>query len=226
MTFLLFFRLLFDVSKTFIRWWWAAVALTFATFWVCIGSTFTLCGSASDLYNFEKCGSEQALQDVRATYKYWCALNVGTDLVVIALPLTMLYNLQLRLSQKLTLAAVFSLAFLVAIVDIIRTVESLQDGTFSGVALWSSIEVTVAVIVASLPLYKTLISRKGRQGLLSKLSGDRSKDGSPASTERRFFGVREKGNGMFGNDVETQDRGEESEEKRPGQWPLGEGGVQ
>ena len=51
-TFLIFYRLLFDVSQTFIRVWWAAVALTFATFWVCIGSTFTLCGTASELYDF------------------------------------------------------------------------------------------------------------------------------------------------------------------------------
>lgn len=51
-TFLIFYRLLFDVSRTFIRMWWAAAALVFATFWVCIGSTLTLCGSASDLYDF------------------------------------------------------------------------------------------------------------------------------------------------------------------------------
>ena len=53
-TFLIFYRLLFEVSRTFIRVWWAAVALTFASFWVCIGSTFTICGSASDLYNFSR----------------------------------------------------------------------------------------------------------------------------------------------------------------------------
>lgn len=51
-TFLIFYRLLFEVSRTFIRAWWAAVAFVFASFWVCIASTFTLCGSARDLYNF------------------------------------------------------------------------------------------------------------------------------------------------------------------------------
>ena len=51
-TFLIFYRLLFEVSQTFIRIWWAAVAFTLATFWICIGSSFTLCGSASDLYDF------------------------------------------------------------------------------------------------------------------------------------------------------------------------------
>ena len=53
-TFLIFYRLLFEVSRTFVRVWWAAVAFTFASFWVCIGSTFTICGSARDLYDFSK----------------------------------------------------------------------------------------------------------------------------------------------------------------------------
>ena len=53
-TFLIFYRLLFEVSHTFVRVWWAAVALTFGSFWVCIGSTFTLCGSARDLYDFSE----------------------------------------------------------------------------------------------------------------------------------------------------------------------------
>lgn len=51
-TFLIFYRLLFGVSRTFIRVWWTAIAFTFASFWVCLGSTFTICGSVSDLYNF------------------------------------------------------------------------------------------------------------------------------------------------------------------------------
>ncbi|KAI4137401.1 MAG: hypothetical protein LQ341_005159, partial [Variospora aurantia] len=183
-TFLIFYRLLFDVSQAFIRVWWAAVALTFATFWVCIGSTFTLCGSASDLYDFRKCSSPEALHDIRATYKYWCALNVGTDLVVMALPLYMLYGLQLRTTQKAILAGVFSLGLVVAIVDILRTVESLRSGTFSGVALWSSLEVTIAVIVASLPLYRVLLTPKGRNNLRSRLSGERRLSGEPYKSDR------------------------------------------
>ena len=87
-----------------------------------------------------------------------------------ALPLFMVWDLQLRKSQKLVLAGIFSLGSVVAIFDILRTVESLESGTFSGVALWSSLEVTVAVIVASLPLYRALFSSKGRKGLVSHVS--------------------------------------------------------
>ncbi|KAI4110553.1 MAG: hypothetical protein LQ345_006978 [Seirophora villosa] len=210
-TFLIFYRLLFDVSQTFLRLWWVAVALTFATFWVCIGSTFTLCGSASDLYDFRKCSSAKALHDIRTTYKYWCALNVGTDLIVMALPLYMLSGLQLRPTQKAILGGVFSLGLVVPIVDILRTVESLESGTFSGVALWSSLEVTIAVIVASLPLYRVLLTPKGRNNIRSRLSGERYKDvgDSPAETQRRFCDTLaspgKRSVSTYQGDLETQD---------------------
>ncbi|KAL8938465.1 MAG: hypothetical protein Q9216_003878 [Gyalolechia sp. 2 TL-2023] len=224
-TFLIFYRLLFDVSKTFVRLWWAAVALTFATFWVCIGSTFTLCGSASDLYDFEKCSSSQSLHDIRATYKYWCALNVATDFVVMILPLFMIYGLQLRDSQKAILAGVFSLGFVVAIFDILRTVESLQDGTFSGVALWSSLEVTVAAIVASLPLYRVLLTTKGRKNIMSRLSIERYKgtDASPrGSIERGFLETKATKPSVrtFRDDLETQDTEYSKYKEAPHHLPL------
>lgn len=53
-TFLILCRILFDVSRTFLRMWWVVVSLTFASFWVCVGITLTLCGSASDLYSFRR----------------------------------------------------------------------------------------------------------------------------------------------------------------------------
>ena len=92
-----------------------------------------------------------------------------------ALPLFMVWGLQLRKSQKLILAGIFSLGSVVAIFDILRTVESLESGTFSGVALWSSLEATIAVIVASLPLYRVLTSSKGRKSLMSHVSIGRYK---------------------------------------------------
>ena len=87
----------------------------------------------------------------------------------------MVWGLQLHKSQKLVLAGIFSLGSVVAIFDILRTVESLESGTFSGVALWSSLEATIAVIVASLPLYRVLLSSQGRNGLLSHVSIGRYK---------------------------------------------------
>ena len=128
------------------------------------------------------------------------------------LPLVMIYGLQLRTSEKVVLGGAFSLGFVVAIFDILRTVESLQSGTFSGVALWSSLEVTIAVIVASLPLYRVLISSKGRRSIMSRLSIDRGKeclDMSPTGTERNLFDTKKSPTkpsmSTFRDDLETQD---------------------
>ena len=126
----------------------------------------------------------------------------------------MIWGLQLRKSQKVVLAGIFSLASVVAIFDILRTVESLQSGTFSGVALWSSLEVTIAVIVASLPLYRALLTSKGRKSLLSRGSMGQYNDMSDSQTgvERK---VSDDGSsrpskpsvGTFRDDLETQNMG-------------------
>lgn len=127
------------------------------------------------------------------------------------LPLYMIYGLQLRNSQKAVLTGIFSLGLAVAVVDILRTVESLESGTFSGVALWSSLEVTIAVIVSSLPLYRVLLTNKGRNSLMSRLSGDRYKDidSSPANTDRKFLDTNASPGkpsvSTFRDGLETQD---------------------
>ena len=123
----------------------------------------------------------------------------------------MLWGLQLRTSQKAVLAGIFSLAFVVAIFDILRTVESLQSGTFSGVALWSSLEVTIAVIVASLPLYRALLTSKGRKSLLSRSSMGHYKDMSDDQTaverkcsDDRSSRMNQPSVSTFRDDLETQ----------------------
>ena len=127
------------------------------------------------------------------------------------LPLFMVWDLQLRKSQKAVLAGIFSLAFVVAIFDILRTVESLKSGTFSGVALWSSLEVTIAVMVGSLPLYRALLTSKGRKSLHSRSSIGRYKDVSDGHTgvERKCSDERssqpnQTSFSTFRDDLETQ----------------------
>lgn len=139
----------------------------------------------------------------------------------------MIYGLQLRTSQKVVLTGIFSLGLLVVIVDILRTYESLVSGTFSGVALWSSLEVTIAVIVASLPLYRVLITRKGRRSLMSRLSMERYKsmDDSPGGTERKFRDTKGSPGGRgtvstFRNDLETQDSAFSEDARRTDHVPL------
>ena len=50
-TFMLFYRLLFNVSKVFRIAWWIILVLTVALFWVPIAGVLTLCGPTRDFFN-------------------------------------------------------------------------------------------------------------------------------------------------------------------------------
>lgn len=130
----------------------------------------------------------------------------------------MVWGLQLRRSQKAVLAGIFCLGFVVAIFDILRTVESLRSGTFSGVALWSSLEVTIAVIVASLPLYRILLTSKGRKSLISRGSTGRYKDMS--DDQNGSSRPSKPSISTFRDDLETQDMVSPSHAAQGQHFPL------
>ena len=74
---------------------------------------------------------------------------------VIFLPLWMLRRLQMPISQKLGLAALFLIAITDVIFDITRTAYT--GGEIAVDAIWDVLEATIAVIVSSLPTYKALL---------------------------------------------------------------------
>ncbi len=117
-----------------------------------------------------------------------------------ALPIYMLLGLQMRKGQKAGLAGVFCLGLVIVVFDILRTVESLASGTFSGVALWSSMKVSMAVIVASLPPYRTLLGNRTRKGTVRYLSWDRYKQFGKSNSQKAstsFDSARNYPNGAF-----------------------------
>ena len=74
-----------------------------------------------------------------------------------ALPLPLLWRLQMPIRQKLAVAGVFSLAWVTIAMEILRLVETehaLPEVTW----LYTSLETEVAVIVAALPAFSFLVS--------------------------------------------------------------------
>ena len=73
------------------------------------------------------------------------------------LPWYIIRKLQMTLSKKLGLVAILSVALVTVAFDILRTVKSLDQGIFSASSLYTSLEVTFAVIVSCLPIYRALL---------------------------------------------------------------------
>ena len=53
-TFLLFYRLLFNVSPIFMKAWWIVMVFVFVSFWIPIAGVLTACGPTSQVYNASK----------------------------------------------------------------------------------------------------------------------------------------------------------------------------
>lgn len=81
-------------------------------------------------------------------------LNVFSDLIILALPISAIRQLNLRSSHKIAAILLFAIGFLGSIISIIRAYEyyllgSSLDGTWDNIqGVWSTIEVSVFIICA------------------------------------------------------------------------------
>ncbi|MCJ1310150.1 hypothetical protein MMC25_003811 [Agyrium rufum] len=174
-TFLLFYRLLFEVSEKFVKAWWITVVFTFATFWIPIAGVLTACGAASQLYNDAACKKDPFYQ--QQLLEYSCAFQVVTDLLspptVMALPLSMLHRIRVQPMQRLGLIMIFGIALVTVALEILRTVESVQilhnsnetiEGTkYASSILFAILEISFSVIISCLPVYRALFTYEKRR---------------------------------------------------------------
>lgn len=92
-------------------------------------------------------------------------LNVITDFAIIALPIPMVWRLQMAPQRKIALTFVFGLGFIVCGVSILRSVVGsrldLDDFTYSEakVDIITHLEAFLAIIVACLPIFPPTLKR-------------------------------------------------------------------
>jgi uncharacterized membrane protein YiaA len=147
--------------------------------------------------------------------------NIGTDIMVILLPVPIIHSLHLPIKQRLMLGLVFSVGIFATATSVIRiftlnTATKDTDTTWevAGSTLWSAIEINVAIICACLPMLRPPL-----QALFPRLFRSRSsKAGSSAQptpysagvTGSRFskrnsrFGALETGEGVKLGDVKRE----------------------
>ncbi|KAJ5663647.1 hypothetical protein N7507_004378 [Penicillium longicatenatum] len=89
--------------------------------------------------------------------------SIGLDILIIALPLPVLWRLQLKAKQKIFLVCLFALGFFVTVIQVIRifTVKALVTYTDSkNIVIWSCVEVSLGVIISCIPTYGPLFKSR------------------------------------------------------------------
>lgn len=140
-SFLMFFRRLSHNVTGQKLLWWCVFAFTLASYFVCIGDIEYSCLTAPLENIFDYCSTDAALRFQRITLKFNCAIDVLTDFAsksshlpmvlnksaliewtVMAIPISMLWGVQMSLRKKAALVGIFSLAIITCVFAIVRVI--------------------------------------------------------------------------------------------------------
>ncbi|KAK0609296.1 hypothetical protein DIS24_g12343 [Lasiodiplodia hormozganensis] len=104
--------------------------------------------------------------DFKALWFAHAAINIFSDVLIISLPMPVIKGLNIPTKQKLALMGIFALGAFGCVTSILRlkslyAVADSVDQSYDNVdaAVWSNVEINVAIMCASLPTFKALIKR-------------------------------------------------------------------
>jgi hypothetical protein len=178
----LYWRLFRDLTW-YRRAWFVLAVFTLLAYGGCVTTLALSCGpDVRKFFAFNKCSGPQSVWSSNFSVYFSTAVDVFTDLCIMAMPLRLIYNIKVSLKQKIGLVAVFSLGFVMIVFAIIRANQSLAQQGFVNLTLlliWSTLAASISVLVGTLPALKVLITTRARA------SEDRSADDGSRGTQRK-----------------------------------------
>ncbi|KAK3292019.1 uncharacterized protein B0H64DRAFT_446023 [Chaetomium fimeti] len=177
----LYWRLFRDLTW-YRRAWFVLAVFTLLAYGGCVTTLLLSCGpDVRNFFAFNKCAGPQNVWSSNFSVYFSTAVDVFTDVCIMAMPLRLIYNVKVSLKQKVGLVCVFSLGFVMIVFAIIRANQSLAQQGFVNLTLlmtWSTLAASISVLVGTLPALKVLITTTVRA------SENRSGDGS-RGTQRK-----------------------------------------
>ncbi|OCK73288.1 hypothetical protein K432DRAFT_340507, partial [Lepidopterella palustris CBS 459.81] len=172
---LFFFRRLIVGLPKYMRIWWAAFMIVLVLYIACMTANFVACMPLSKNWSPTGCSDTKDIAREDLVIRLSTVADVFTDTLIMLFPLNLLRNLRISVSQKLGLAAVFSLGTIIIAFAFVRMVQvttptsdhsesldALIDSPFL-LSMWSDIECGVSMIVATLPIFRFVLNSSAAQ---------------------------------------------------------------
>ncbi|KAK0515948.1 hypothetical protein JMJ35_001982 [Cladonia borealis] len=160
---------------------YAIGAVTLAFWLSTVMTAFLICRPFA--FNWDKLMTNGYCGNLSAYYLSTGIVNLLIDVIIVALPLPLLWGLQMKTSRKIALTAIFSLGALICIISIVRidAINRLNysDITYSVVldSICTALEPTLGVINACLPLLQPVVSKcSGSTGPSNPTTSDNDAD--------------------------------------------------
>lgn len=208
-SFLFFYRELFWVSDRFRKSWWIISIYVFLTFWAVFAGMLTLCGSAADISNTVQCNQHKHHQFNSRIYMTF--MNLSTDFAVMILPLFMLPQLRIDISQKLGLAFIFMICFVTIGLELLRIIQSIHPGIMAAHVLYGVLTANLTVIISCIPTYRSLLGvrrtiRESRYAFWGSSSEQRRSKANSDRSEEDLYETRQTV-GDSSNDAIDEEKG-------------------
>ncbi|KAJ5359998.1 hypothetical protein N7517_009189 [Penicillium concentricum] len=149
------------VGKKYIIAWWVIMGSCVLFIIGCILSSWLSCSSFHAWFTAGKCSSPRDQRAAVISLYYSYAVDIITDLAIMILPIRLIWNLQMKPRQKLSIGGLFCFGWVCIIISTIRVVQ--LGETDNGVpapswlALWGTIEASIAVMIGCCPgLYRVV----------------------------------------------------------------------
>jgi hypothetical protein len=116
--------------------------------------------------------------------------NIVTDLLLMAVPFSLIMSVRIPIMQRLRILLLFSIGLFLISISIIRILEGRGSRTQAGHTLWASLEVLFATIVAVTPTIYALARNTcdetayGKSHVSARNSGSRIHTGSVADDDK------------------------------------------
>ncbi|KAM0234057.1 hypothetical protein ACHAP5_010200 [Fusarium lateritium] len=181
----LFYRLVqpFPIIR---RLWYCVAAFTALSLAVCIICSTLTCSPPSRYFN-SGCDTPQEKWRQSFNVIFSTAVDISSDLMIMALPIAVLPSLQLDKKKKIGLGIAFSLGIIIICVATIRMSQVVVGDQVDlvGLAIWGAVETATALVVGSLPALKGLLSRGIKKYTTSRSGRTDPTDYDSRNSQRR-----------------------------------------
>ncbi|VBB82152.1 Putative protein of unknown function [Podospora comata] len=169
---LLFFKRLYGNSETRRQriYWWSCVVACAIVFILSMTIIQYKCYLNDFIYQNDHCNSGWFVTESLIISTILTAFSIITDFMILAIPVSMVWNLKIRRKKKAALIGLFSLTIITVIVGIVRVsilyTTRFNQGAIDPVAFifWWSVEAYINLLIACLSSFPQLFVRsKPRQ---------------------------------------------------------------
>ncbi|KAF2023709.1 hypothetical protein EK21DRAFT_105130 [Setomelanomma holmii] len=167
---LFFFRHLIHGLPAYLMAWWACFVLVLLLYLASMASNFLTCRPLDKYCSATGRSDPDDLIQANASIKFATSADVIAGAIIMLLPLNLLRKLQISPQQKFGLAVIFSLDTIIiafAFARLVQAIKATSNPDPSAIAngpvllsMWSHIESSVSVIVATLPAFRYLLNSK------------------------------------------------------------------